>query len=190
MRWFSSDHHFFHKKVIELCNRPFSSLEEMHEEMIKRWNDRVKPTDEVHYAGDFAFGGTTVGKSITSRLNGKLIGYWGNHDKKAKELLNRGFHDVKNDGLLHLGRKLVRISHYPYAPKRVDEDTRFLDRRVPDDGHTWLLHGHVHHHYKLRGRMINVGVDVWNFAPVSEDDIIMLIENAEAARLLGVPVEI
>jgi calcineurin-like phosphoesterase family protein len=35
----------------------------------------------------------------------------------------------------------------------------------------WLLHGHVHEKWRQQGRMVNVGVDVWDFTPVAEDVI-------------------
>jgi hypothetical protein len=43
--FFTSDHHFGHKRIIELAKRPFTSVDEMDEYMIVRWNDRVKPGD-------------------------------------------------------------------------------------------------------------------------------------------------
>ena len=35
----------------------------------------------------------------------------------------------------------------------------------------WLLHGHVHEKWRQQGRMVNVGVDVWDFTPIAEDVI-------------------
>ena len=37
--WFTSDTHFYHNKIVEYCQRPFASVEEMNEELIARWND-------------------------------------------------------------------------------------------------------------------------------------------------------
>ena len=44
--FFTSDTHFFHGRIIELCNRPFHSVEEMNEALITNWN-RVVPRDGV-----------------------------------------------------------------------------------------------------------------------------------------------
>lgn len=70
MIWFTSDQHFYHKNVIRYCNRPFKSLEEMHETLIQNWNKVVGPTDIVYILGDFAFCGVARMKEIVSRLNG------------------------------------------------------------------------------------------------------------------------
>jgi calcineurin-like phosphoesterase family protein len=32
--WFTSDLHFFHRNVIKHCNRPFSDIKDMHEQLI------------------------------------------------------------------------------------------------------------------------------------------------------------
>lgn len=39
--FFTSDNHFGHEKVIQFDGRPFSSVEEMDTEMIRRWNAKV-----------------------------------------------------------------------------------------------------------------------------------------------------
>ena len=64
--------------------------------------------------------------------------------------------------------------HFPYEGDSHDED-RFTRWRPVDDG-AWLLHGHVHTSWQVNGRQINVGVDVWDYAPVSEAALAALIE--------------
>lgn len=83
-----------------------------------------------------------------------------------------------------LGGKNVLLSHYPYAgePDAVKPD-RYKkarpDRPKPekDKPLPWLLHGHVHGAWCVRDRMINVGVDVWDFAPVEAETLVALIEG-------------
>ena len=55
--WFTSDTHFGHKNIIEYCKRPFSSVEQMNEMLIKKWNNKVKVDDIVFHLGDFSFRG-------------------------------------------------------------------------------------------------------------------------------------
>ena len=52
--WWTSDYHFSHANIIKYCDRPFESVEEMNEAIIKRHNERVKPEDTVFFLGDNA----------------------------------------------------------------------------------------------------------------------------------------
>ena len=50
--FFTSDLHFGHENVIKFDERPFNSVEEMDEELIKRWNNKVGKGDIVYVLGD------------------------------------------------------------------------------------------------------------------------------------------
>lgn len=75
---------------------------------------------------------------------------------------------------------LVQLSHFPRAgesrPDYPDRYVRYRPRpaggRKPDP---WLVHGHVHNGWTTNGRQVNVGVDVWDFAPVSAETLISVI---------------
>jgi calcineurin-like phosphoesterase family protein len=67
----------------------------------------------------------------------------------------------------------VMLSHFPYRGDHTAED-RFIDARPVDRGYP-LLHGHVHEAWLQRGRMVNVGVDAWNFHPVAVADVVPLL---------------
>ena len=54
--FFTSDTHFFHEGIIRFCNRPFGSVEEMNETLIRNWNEKVPEDGTVFHLGDFAFG--------------------------------------------------------------------------------------------------------------------------------------
>lgn len=56
---------------------------------------------------------------------------------------------------------------------------RYREERPADEGR-WLLHGHVHERWRQRGRQINVGVDVWDYAPVSLEAIEGVIRAGKA----------
>jgi len=184
MIYFTSDHHFGHKNIIQLCNRPFNSVEEMDEEMIRRWNETVKPEDFVYYLGDFSLSIKPV-KEYVKRLNGKKILIAGNHDrchqfqknnlKYKYEYREMGFYDVYDCDVTHFSEDLTAdLSHFPYDN---GDDVRYFKLFPRDDGR-WLLHGHVHNKWRVKDKMINVGVDVWDFYPVSLDKILEIMRGA------------
>lgn len=176
--WFTSDLHFYHNNVIKYDNRPFKDLTEMHEELIKRWNAKVRARDTVYVLGDFIFRGPKQGKIIVDQLNGRKVLVKGNHDPKARKLFQMGFDDVwENERIKLSSGEWVYMSHFPYFGS---DDQRYPYKRIHDDGKTILLHGHVHQHYKTNGRQINVGCMHYDYAPVHEKEIIKMIEEIRA----------
>lgn len=80
--FFISDTHFFHQKILEFEKeaRPFSSVEEMNEELVARWNNIVTKRDTVWHLGDVCFGHVS-NLAIIKRLNGTKHLIMGNHDR-------------------------------------------------------------------------------------------------------------
>jgi calcineurin-like phosphoesterase family protein len=184
MIWFTSDTHFYHKQVISYCNRPWSSMEEMHEGLIKNWNDRIRSNKELVYVlGDFCFASGPRLKEIVNRLNGQKILIRGNHDHTPRKMIEAGFYDVReNERMVLPNRREVYLSHFPYLTG--SKDQRYLYKRISDNGSTYLLHGHVHQEYTLSERQLNVGVDVWNWFPIHHEQIQHYIETDVRNRLL------
>jgi calcineurin-like phosphoesterase family protein len=189
MIFLTSDHHFGHERIIELCNRPFSSVDEMNQVMIDNWNDVVYPTDIVIHLGDFIMGTFVENINIIDRLNGKIMLVPGNHDRVSSAYTHKSMSAYQRFMQMYLDHGLtilpeiesgllaasVTLCHYPYQGDS-HEDDRFVDMRPVDNG-DWLLHGHVHNEWKVNGRMINVGVDVWDYTPVSLDEIEALVDS-------------
>ena len=75
----TSDTHFGHSKIIDFCQRPFSSEEEMNKAMVANWNSVVTDKDTVIHIGDVGWRSTLY---WAKQLNGKKILILGNHDKK------------------------------------------------------------------------------------------------------------
>jgi calcineurin-like phosphoesterase family protein len=99
---------------------------------------------------------------------------WHGHPKRVEEwterYLDAGFAEVRQGVVpLEVHGIPVLACHFPYRGDSHDHD-RFLGHRPVDHG-GWLLHGHVHEKWQVHERMINVGVDVWDFRPVAEDVI-------------------
>lgn len=49
----------FHENAIKFDHRPFESVQEMHEVILKNWNDRVTNGDFVYLLGDMSLRGKT-----------------------------------------------------------------------------------------------------------------------------------
>jgi calcineurin-like phosphoesterase family protein len=80
-----SDTHFGHMGVCKFTRndgvtklRPYSTPEEMDEDMIEKWNARVKPTDKVYHLGDVVINRRAL--PTLARLNGDKVLIRGNHD--------------------------------------------------------------------------------------------------------------
>lgn len=194
MIFLTSDLHIYHTNVIKYCGRPFTSVEEMNEMLVKNWNEVVGPEDTVYCLGDFSMAFRPV-ETFTRRLNGKKYLVPGNHDfchsyhKKSRNADNRTkwIKNYEDNGWIVLpeqttldipGVAVVNMCHHPYYFIDSDVgDDKYEKWRPKDDGR-WLLCGHVHEKWKAVGRMINVGVDQWDFKPVSIVEIGKIICSA------------
>lgn len=59
-----------------------------------------------------------------------------------------------------------------------DKEVRFVDKRPPYPAEgQWMLCGHVHEAWKVHGRVINVGCDVWDYTPVEASVLVDIIEG-------------
>lgn len=162
--WWTSDNHFSHFNIIRYCNRPFSSVEEMDAKMIANWNGRVKPEDTVFELGDYNFrnspggkkGEGTTNKAIDydKQLNGKIIHIVGNHTR------NNGCKTIIENMVIRYGGHRVFMVH---KPEHFNKKYKFT------------FCGHVHNRWAIKEVegciLLNVGVDVNNFAPVSFEEL-------------------
>lgn len=183
--WFTADLHLGHQNIVRYCDRPYRSVEQMNTDLVTRWNDRVAPGDTVWVLGDVAMGQIAANLPLARRLHGTKHLIAGNHDRcwaghgaKAARSVpmyrDAGFATVRTSAEVELAGRRTLMNHFPYEGDSHDED-RFVAWRPTDEGE-WLLHGHVHTTWRQNGRMINVGVDVWDLAPVPADTIAELIE--------------
>ena len=160
----TSDIHWFHKGIIQHAKRPFASIEEMHEVIIANWNRVVGPNDDVYYVGDFTFGSHGDTRKLRARLNGRIHLILGNHDKKIDKIKDL-FVWVKDVYMLKVPdpdapdgqNQRIFLSHYAH--------------RVWDRSHYGVWHCYGHSHGNLEqdwnSKSTDVGVDCWNFTPVS-----------------------
>lgn len=108
--YFIADTHFDSGAILLYENRPFATVEEMNETMIRRWNEVVLPEDQVYVIGDF--GGDGREKEILEQLNGRKLLIKGNHDTMSNEYYRQtGFAEVYDLPVLYDGFFL--LSHEP-----------------------------------------------------------------------------
>jgi calcineurin-like phosphoesterase family protein len=139
-----SDTHFGHAGVCrfthpddpEIKLRPWDNADEMDEEMIRRWNDRVRPNDKVYHLGDVVINRKAL--KTLSRLNGDKVLIRGNHDIfKDEDYRAVGFEQMH--GVRVFVDKFI-LSHIPLHPDCVSERFRVN------------VHGHLHANEVMRTR--------------------------------------
>lgn len=186
MIFFTSDQHYGHANIIRHCGRPFTDVHEMNERMVELHNATVGPDDVVWHLGDFTLKAHMT-RGLLSRLHGHHRLVMGNHDPChpchggkavpwARRYREAGFEEVHERTWLDLPEPLGRtlLCHLPVGHGAPGYDDRYKEWR-PTEAHLGdrpLLHGHVHEKWKARGRMLNVGVDVWGFQPVALDQVL------------------
>jgi calcineurin-like phosphoesterase family protein len=173
MLFFTSDHHFGHANVIGYCGRPFRDVERMRDYFVELWNHEIGPDDDVWVLGDVALGRLEESLQVVGELNGHKVLLPGNHDRcwpghkraarERQRYLDAGFEAILDDPqTLTVAGQDVKVSHFPYRWTGDHDgiEERFVEHEPLDEG-GWLLHGHVHERWRIRGRQINVGVDAW-----------------------------
>lgn len=167
-----SDTHFGHKGVLNFTHegkplRPFRDLDEMHYQMVSRWNKVVGPQDKVYHLGDVAFG--AEGLKIMGLLNGKKRLVRGNHDLMSINKYRQYFQEIY--GVRQING--LWLTHVPMHPMSLDR--KGLKKNV---------HGHLHANVVMRDvygegppfkvedeRYFNASVERINYTPVSIDEI-------------------
>ena len=168
-----------HNKELLYEPRGFTSIEEMNEAIVERWNEVVKPNDIIYNLGDFAMNDVDAAISYIQRLNGHIIWIAGNHDSKAKidkilgacwqqDLSYAGYADV-----LKVHKFIFYLSHYPTLTNNMD-DTGLRHRVINLFGHT---HQKTNFLYPDNSFMYHVGVDSHNCYPVNIEEVIADIKN-------------
>ncbi|MBQ8529043.1 MAG: metallophosphoesterase family protein [Clostridia bacterium] len=175
MIYFTSDLHLGHERIIELCQRPFESVEEMDEALIENWNRRVKRNDTVYILGDLLWDKKRVDYYL-ERLLGKKILIRGNHDStwaKREESLCHFESILQYLEISHHGHS-VTMCHYPMLEWKASREP--LGKKVG-----YHVHGHIHNRISseydplyTHPCALNAGVDVNGYKPVTFSE---LVEN-------------
>ncbi len=169
----TSDTHFGHVGVTKFLRedgsklRPWDSVEEMDEAMVKAWNETVKPTDKVYHLGDVVINRKAL--SILHRLNGDKVLIKGNHDIFRLEEYTKHFRDIRSS---HVMNGII-LTHIPVHTSQL---YRFGCN----------IHGHLHSNRVMvtdHGREIidpryfSVCVEQTDFKPILFEDVIQRIKD-------------
>lgn len=169
MIYLSSDLHFGHDREFVWGVRGFKSIQEMNDTYIARWNEKVKPEDDVYVLGDLMLGDTSNIEYL-KRLNGKLHIVFGNHDTNTRQQLYAELPNVVETAwAIKLDYKKYHffMTHFPCMTGNLEKES--LKQM------TLNLYGHTHqktNFFEDRPYMYHVGVDSHDGYPVLLDDII------------------
>lgn len=145
--FFIGDTHFGHRNILRFDavrpHRPFDSIEEHDEELVRRWNSAVSKGDVVWHLGDFAFSSKSI--AIAGRLNGMKRLVLGNHDHYPTAEYLKHFHKVYGAATLPGDILLTHI------PVHTEQLSRFK----------FNIHGHLHTSRVMRWDDI-LGINVEN----------------------------
>ena len=154
-RFFTADHHFGHGGARGRFGRPFASAAAMDAAMVARWNVVVAADDEVWHLGDFA---VRQPATRVAELLGTLAGtkhlVVGNNDGPATTGL-AGWASEQHYAELEEGGTFLVLCHYPLR------SWHRMGRGALN------LHGHSHGRLAPLPRQVDVGVDAFDFCPVT-----------------------
>ena len=170
----TADTHFGHQLMINLpsLRRPFTSVDEMDNELISNWNKAVHPRDTVWHLGDFSMSHTPDRVAeIFNQLNGIKRLVLGNHDvdkkgRPLKSLTALNWASISHAAeITHDGQRIV-LSHYaPYVWNQAHRGA-------------YVAFGHSHGTVQGLPGCIDVGVDAQRLRPISVSEFILQAENS------------
>ena len=158
MKYLISDLHFWHKNILkyEQC-RPWDTIEEMNEGILKNINDTVSKKDELLILGDFAFCGGGKIQALKDSIKCENVDLLlGNHDRShsVKWWRDKGFREVYKYPII-----LDSFWIMSHEPMYMNDNMPFVN-----------IHGHTHS-TNMTGNYFNVSVENIEFKPILFEDI-------------------
>ena len=170
MIFFTADSHFGDPHILRQ-RREFATVEAHDALLVARWNAVVGADDEVWHVGDFSANASREHcREVFAALAGRKRLVRGNHDTNRVLELPWAAPPVESVrfALRHPeGEVALYLSHYPH-------------RSWPG---VWRgsrhLYGHTHGKLPDTTRSCDVGVDAWDYRPVTLDEV--LVRQAAAS---------
>jgi calcineurin-like phosphoesterase family protein len=165
MFYFISDTHFGHWRICQYCKRPFTSLEEMDNSLIRNINERVDENDVLFHFGDFCM----TKSSEASEAPKKAFDYYRNQIKCKNIIFCKGNHDSNNTNktiiesmVLDYGGSKIYCTHNP---------------RFAKEEFKYNYCGHIHDKWQFKklgkkSTIVNLSVEQWNYYPVTINEIL------------------
>lgn len=191
--FFTADTHFGHGSIILYCRRPFMDLCDidalleyraaneappselkqrleaathlMNEQLVTNWNETVSPDDDVWHLGDFCHSNRVMADDFLRRLNGQKHLIRGNHDP-VQTYGCRQWMFSKNYAEYKIEKTKLVFFHYPLRTWNGSFGGKALQ-----------LHGHCHGMLPPLTGQCDVGVDCWDYRPVTLAQIKERIES-------------
>lgn len=161
--WFTSDEHLDDQSIIGICNRPWSQAEEMSLGIISTVNDLTKEGDVIYHIGDWCRHGIMNALRTQQLMSMYKKGIQhhlilGNHDRLPPfDYVEMGFTSVHTS--LILGD--LALVHDPCVFDIIK-------------GKYTLACGHVHGLFKNVKEVVNVGVDLHDYKPITLEHLMNL----------------
>ena len=170
--WVISDTHFNHANILKFEDRvgkavrgQFSSVEEMNEHMIQRWNEVVKPGDKVYHLGDVVFGNDKeawLAKNMPRLMGSKRL-IFGNHDEPS-HFVGKG--QFQKTSLWRIFREFnILLTHVPV------HETTVMEGRGGSIRPMLNVHGHIHQNESPSKFHHCVCVEHTDYQPVNIEDL-------------------
>jgi calcineurin-like phosphoesterase family protein len=148
--------------------RPFNSVEENNRTIMNNFYKEFQDGDILWHLGDVVVGDIQNSEAYLMQMKSKYPNsqfnvVLGNYDTDKIELLSKYFHNIYEDfNLVSFSDDLlIYLNHYPSKCKE----------KLESNEYTFAITGHIHSLWKIKRRIINVGVDAWNFAPISHSQL-------------------
>lgn len=180
----TSDLHLGDTNCLDFDNRPFTDLQHMEDQIVKRYNSTVKENDHVYFLGDL---GRDI-KKVIHRFNGNKHLVFGNHDHFGKfAAYQMGFVSVQYMASINIGDDVITMTHCPLRGVWREDvkgmkggkpgemwhgESRHQKFSIPDWGQFHLCgHTHLTGSNKFLDKQYDIGVCGNNYFPVSWSQI-------------------
>jgi len=161
--WIVSDTHFGHANILKFKDdhnnlfrgNRFSSVGDMDEHMVERWNSVVKDGDKIYHLGDVFFG---LGHTVLNRLRGQKRLILGNHDNGKDPHIQKYFNKIMMWRMFPEFN--VVLTHVPIHDSGLEYKVK------------WNVHGHIHQQVLPDLRYFNASVEQIDYTPINMEDVV------------------